>query len=245
MNKLQIEVNKNNEPTVSGRVLHDFLEVKTRYNDWFTRMMEYGFVENKDFKAITQKRVTAQGNETTFVDHQLTIDMAKHLAMIQRNEKGMIARNYFIEVENKWNSPEMVMSRALTIANNNLLMKDEQIQKLQIENDTMKPKAEYFDTLVDKNMVINIRDTAKALGEKQNTFVKWLLGKKFVYRDSGKRLKAYAKFVENNDNSNVNGYFRYKTNKNDKSPWAGVQLMITPKGMSAFKLLLGKVSFEL
>ena len=84
---------------VSGRELHEFLGIETRYNDWFSRMVEYGFVENQDFEAITQKRVTAQGNETTFADHAISIDMAKEICMIQRTDKGKEARRYFIECE--------------------------------------------------------------------------------------------------------------------------------------------------
>ena len=84
-----ITVDFNNErPMVSGRELYTALEIKTRYNDWFRRMCEYGFIENIDFKAITQKRVTAQGNKITQIDHQFSISMAKEVCMIQRNEKG-------------------------------------------------------------------------------------------------------------------------------------------------------------
>lgn len=93
-----IKVNKENN-TVSARELHEFLEVETRFNDWFKRMISYGFEENSDFRAITQKRVTAQGNMTTYIDYEITIDMAKELSMIQRTEKGKQARQYFIQCE--------------------------------------------------------------------------------------------------------------------------------------------------
>lgn len=73
---------------VSGRELHEFLEIGTRYDTWFGRMVDYGFVENEDYGAIAQKRATAQDNITTFTDHVMTIDMAKEISMIQRNEKG-------------------------------------------------------------------------------------------------------------------------------------------------------------
>ena len=84
---------------VSGRELHEFLGVKTKYKDWFPRMMEYGFEENIDYIAMAQKRATAQGNNTTFIDHGISIDMAKEISMIQRSEKGRIARQYFIQCE--------------------------------------------------------------------------------------------------------------------------------------------------
>lgn len=91
----------NDRPTVLGRDLHEFLEVGTQYSIWFGRMCEYGFVENQDFIAINQKRLTAQGNETTQLNHQLTLEMSKEISMLQRSEKGKTARKYFIECENK------------------------------------------------------------------------------------------------------------------------------------------------
>lgn len=113
MNEL-LKVNYDNDRiTLSARELHEFLGVSTRYNDWIKRMVEYGFNENTDYQAITQKRVTAQGNETSFIDHEITLDMAKEIAMIQRSDKGKEVRQYFLELERRWNSPEAVMNRAL------------------------------------------------------------------------------------------------------------------------------------
>ena len=69
------------EQLVSGRELHKFLEVKSKYNDWFLRMCEYGFSENEDYEALTQKKVTAQGNNTSYINHILKLDMAKEISM--------------------------------------------------------------------------------------------------------------------------------------------------------------------
>lgn len=101
MNNELIKITKDNNgnSVVSGRDLHEFLEVQTQYTKWFDRMVDYGFTENTDFVAISQKRLTAQGNETTYTDHALTLDMAKEISMIQRTDKGKQARQYFIEVE--------------------------------------------------------------------------------------------------------------------------------------------------
>lgn len=96
---IQIKTNEQGQKLVSARELHEGLEVKTRFNDWFIRMLQYGFEENTDFTAITQKKVTAQGNETTFTDYVITLDMAKEISMIQRNETGKKFRQYFIECE--------------------------------------------------------------------------------------------------------------------------------------------------
>ena len=236
-NLLKIEINKNGEPTVSGRMLHNFLEVKEKYTQWFNRMCEAGFKQNIDFISFSEKTEKPQGGRPS-IDHQLTLDMAKHLAMMQRNEKGMIARQYFIDIGKKWNSPEMVMSRALTIANKNLLMKDEQILKLTTENQIMKPKADYFDELVDRNTLTNFRDTAKMLHIGQKYFINWLLERKFVYRNIKGKLQPYSQFIAND--SNGKGYFEVKEQKAKDDSWSGIQTLITPRGREAFRLLLSQ-----
>ena len=112
MNNLQIRF-ENEEPKVSARELHEALEIETPYHKWFPRMTEYGFEETKDF-AVTDKNVpNSGGGKQNIVDHEITIDMAKELCMIQRSEKGKYFRKYFIEVEKEWNTPEKVMARAL------------------------------------------------------------------------------------------------------------------------------------
>ncbi|HDK7138888.1 oxidoreductase [Clostridium botulinum] len=163
---IALNQNKNGEVIISGRELHEFLEVKTRYDIWFSRMKEYGFVENQDFIAIVQKRTTAQGNETTYTDHVIKLDMAKELAMIQRNEKGKQARQYFIAVEKAWNSPEMIMKRALEIANRN-------VQNLKLENEEQrqqlkkqKPKVLFAEAVSVAHTSILVGDLAKLI--KQN-----------------------------------------------------------------------------
>lgn len=115
-------------PTVSGRELHDFLEVNTPYRIWFPRMVEYGFTEGEDFNPYKNVRVQSEGNrevERTIDDHQLTIPMAKELCMIQRNERGKQARQYFLAVEAQWNSPEVcsVLERTHLLATENSVTK--------------------------------------------------------------------------------------------------------------------------
>uniref|UniRef100_UPI003AB8C69B antA/AntB antirepressor family protein n=1 Tax=Holdemanella porci TaxID=2652276 RepID=UPI003AB8C69B len=103
MNEL-LKVNYDNDRiTLSARELHEFLGIGTQYTKWFDRMSEYGFYENVDYQAISQKRLTAQGNETTYIDHEITLDMAKEIAMIQRSDKGKEVRQYFLELERRWN----------------------------------------------------------------------------------------------------------------------------------------------
>ena len=119
MNEL-ITVNYDNEqPTVSARELHEFLEVSTRFGDWFPRMCEYGFEPGRDFNFLKNEQVRFEGNREVkrmIDDAEITIDMAKELCMLQRNDKGKQARQYFLQLERDWNSPEKVMARALQIA---------------------------------------------------------------------------------------------------------------------------------
>lgn len=120
----------NDRQTVSGRSLHEFLEVFTAYKDWFPRMCEYGFIEGTDFSSILSE--STGGRPAT--DHQVTIEMAKELCMLQRTEKGKLARHYFIELEKQWNSPEAVMARALKMADKKLLFLQNSVDMLQTEN---------------------------------------------------------------------------------------------------------------
>lgn len=231
---LKIEVNQNQEQVISGRLLHQFLEIGTEYTKWFERMCEYGFTENIDFNSVKIDEVRKEGNRTVkrqLNNHILKLNMAKELCMLARNERGKEARQYFIKCEEAWNSPEMIMSRALAIANKNLLMKDEQILKLTAENTEMKPKADYFDELVERNTLTNFRETAKLLHIGQNKFIDWLLNKKFIYRDIKGKLLAYSNYI-----SGSKPYFDVKEQKNGN--WSGFQTLITPQGREAFRLLL-------
>lgn len=137
MNELiKIEINENNEQVVSGRELHKFLEVKTQYTKWIERRVEeYRFIENIDFVTISQKRLTAQGNETTYTEHLLKLNMAKELAMIENNEKGKVIRKYFIDCESKWNSPEMILMRANQIQQRMLENYKKELESVKIELD--------------------------------------------------------------------------------------------------------------
>ena len=120
-------------PRVSGRELHAALKVKTHYKDWFPRMCEYGFTEGVDFNPLKNERVQIEGKRNIsreMTDHELTIEMAKEICMIQRTEIGKKCREYFLELERRWNSPEAVMARALQMANRQLSLVREQNVKL-------------------------------------------------------------------------------------------------------------------
>lgn len=187
MNEL-LKVNYYNERiTLSARQLHEFLEVGSKYNDWFKRMCEYGFNENLDYRAITQKRVTAQGNETKFTDHEITLDMAKEIAMLQRNERGKEARQYFIEVEKQWNSPERIIARGL-------IESQKMIENLNQQVIEMKPKAEFFDAVASSKTAIQMADVAKVLdypGYGRNRLFEFLRNKKVLMHNN----QPYQKYI--------------------------------------------------
>ena len=125
MNELvKIKYGNDEQPTVSGRELHKFLEVDTPYSKWFSRMIEYGFENGQDFNLDKNVRVQTEGKREVsriVEDHQLTIPMAKELCMIQRTEKGKMARQYFLQVEEAWNTPAMVMARAIKMAEKQMI----------------------------------------------------------------------------------------------------------------------------
>lgn len=164
MNQLiPTQVNEQGNLLVSGRDLHEFLEIGTRYNVWFPRMIEYGFAENVDFIRVTQKCDTL-GGEQEMADHHLRIEMAKEICMIQRNEKGKQARQYFIDLERKWNSPDMVIKRAheylerkvAALTTDNLVL-SQQIKELQ-------PKATYYDMVLQNKSLLSVSKIAKDYG---------------------------------------------------------------------------------
>lgn len=153
---IKVNVNENQEPVVSARELHEFLEVKTKYKDWFPRMCEYGFIENQDFILVAQKRATnnPKNPTTEFIDHAIKLDMAKEISMIQRNEKGKQARQYFLQLEKDWNSPEKVMARALIMANTT-------IKSLECKIEEQKPLVQFAETVANNADNIDMGDMAK------------------------------------------------------------------------------------
>ena len=226
-----IKINYDNpqRPVVSGRELHKALDITTRYNDWFARMCEYGFTEDKDFYLFLSK--SSGGRPST--DHMLTIPMAKELCMIQRTDIGRKFRQYFISIEEAWNSPEMVMQRALSIANERVKALQLSVSQLTVDNQIMQPKAEYFDELVDRRLLTNFRDTAKELHIGQKEFIQFLLDHKYVYRDRKSKLKPYMPYVED-------GLFELKEFTNTKTGFTDTQTFITPKGKETFRLFFIK-----
>lgn len=154
-------------PTVSGRELHKFLGVETPYAKWFGRMVEYGFTEGKDFVLVGQKCPTNNPKNpyTTRTDHQLTIPMAKELCMLQRNERGKLARRYFLAVEEQWNSPEAVMRRAVLLADKKVKLLQSEKRELAAQVEDLTPKATFADAVCSSGNSILIGELAKLISQ--------------------------------------------------------------------------------
>lgn len=176
------------QPTVSARELHEGLEINTRFNDWFSRMTEYGFENGKDFYSKMSK--TSETGGRPAVDYQISIDMAKQICMIQRNEKGRLYRQYFLDLEKAWNTPEQIFARALKMA-------DQQIEKLKANNASlvedvqrMKPKEVFADAVSVSNTCILIGELAKILKQNgvdigQNRLFAWMRENRFLISRKG------------------------------------------------------------
>lgn len=180
-----------NTPTVSGRDLHEALKIKTAYKDWFPRMCEYGFREGEDF--CSKMSESTGGRPST--DHALTISMAKELCMIQRTELGRKFRQYFIQIEEQWNSPEMVMKRALEIANARVeqLRLTVSVQNQQIAE--LQPKASYYDVVLNCKDLMSIGKIAKDFGKSAVWLNKWLHEHGVQYKQ-GEIWLLYQQYAE-------------------------------------------------
>ena len=172
MNELiKVTTNENDEQLVNGRELYEFLGVKDNYTDWFKRMIKYGFDENVDFISFSEKSDKPFGGRPQ-VNHYVKLDMAKEISMLQRTERGKQARRYFIQLEKFWNSPEMLTKRALEF-------QQKKIEVLQLENESLKPKALFADADDASKTSILIGDLAKLIKQNgidigQNRLFQWL-----------------------------------------------------------------------
>lgn len=197
---IKIEINKNQEPIVNGRELHETLGIKTEYKKWFERMKEYGFTENTDYVRVTQKCHTLGGKQE-MVNHAIKLDMAKEIAMIQRNEKGKEVRQYFIQVEKDFNSPEKIMARALKIAENqlNMLQLENQEQKRILEQ--QKPKVLFANSVETSTTSILVGDLAKLLRQNgydigQNRLFDWLRNNDYLIKTGERRNMPTQKAMD-------------------------------------------------
>ncbi|HEM4402294.1 TPA: phage antirepressor KilAC domain-containing protein [Streptococcus suis] len=176
---INVNLNDNQEPVVSGRQLHEALGVNSRYTTWFERMTEYGFVEGQDFLPNLGK--STGGRQA--VDHIIKLDMAKEIAMIQRTERGKQVRQYFIQIEKDFNSPEKIMARALLLA-------DKKVHQLEAQIEADKPKVLFADAVSASHSSILVGDLAKLISQNgfkigANRLFAWLRENGYLIKRKG------------------------------------------------------------
>lgn len=224
-------------PTVSARELHEFLGVDTDYPHWFSRMCEYGFTENADYRTFLSDRSDGLPGKPR-QDAEITLDMAKELCMIQRNDRGRQARQYFIRVENEWNNPEMVMARAVKMA-------DAKVKRLEAKVESDKPKVLFADSVSGSQNSILIRELSKMLNQNginlgEKKLFEWMRENGYLIRKFGRDYNSPTKYSMEHRLMEVK--------ETAISQTAGTQTKITPlitgKGQQYFinKFLKGEKS---
>ena len=228
---VKVNLNENNEQVVEGRELHQFLGVKTQYTKWLERKVEkYGFIENIDFITISQKRLTAQGNETTYKEHILKLSMAKELAMLENNEKGKQARLYFIKCEEEYKKQKQnMLPQDYIQALEKLLESEKEKEKLRLENIQQKqqlveyePKVTYYDLILKSPNLMTITLIAKDYGKSGQWLNKFLNKKGVQYKQSGTWL-LYQKYAQM-------GYTKSETFIDEKTGFTKLNTKWTQKG---------------
>jgi anti-repressor protein len=174
--------------TVSARELHERLNIGTRFNDWFSRMCEYGFSEGTDFYSFLSKTSEHGGRPST--DYDISLDMAKHICMIQRTPEGKECRQYLIDLEKAWNTPEQVMARALRLADKTISKLTATNKELEQKIEQDKPKTIFADAVSVSNTSILIGELAKILKQNgvdmgQNRLFEWLRNNGYLVRRKG------------------------------------------------------------
>lgn len=187
------------QPTVSARELHEGLEINTKFTTWFERMCEYGFSEGNEFFPKVGK-TSEQGGRPS-IDYQISIDMAKQICMIQRTDKGKQYRQYFIDLEKAWNTPEQVMARALKIANNEIDKLKADNKVLIADTERMKPKEIFADAVESSRTSILIGDMAKLICQNgheigQNRLFEWMRQNDYLIKCGGSKNMPTQKAME-------------------------------------------------
>lgn len=201
MNDL-LKVNYDTEqPTVSARDLHEKLNIRTAFKDWFPRMCEYGFEEGKDFCSKMSETSSKGGRPSK--DADISIDMAKQICMIQRSTEGKMIRRYFIDLEKAWNTPEQIMARALKMANQSIDSLKErcaflggQVVEQQKVISELQPKANYVDTILQSKSLVLTTQIAKDYGMSARKFNRILNELKIQYK-VGDQWVLYSKYQSN------------------------------------------------
>ncbi|WP_010049722.1 phage antirepressor KilAC domain-containing protein [Carnobacterium maltaromaticum] len=183
MNELiKVTTNENGDQLVSARELHRSLEIKTRFSLWVTQNFK-PFRDGVDFTSAVSTTVVNNGAVRELQEYALSVEMAKHIAMVTGTSKGFEVRDYFISVEKAWNNPDMVVQRAMQI-------QQRKIDSLQIENAEMKPKALFADAVATSHTSILVGELAKIIKQNgveigANRLFHWLRANGFLIKRKG------------------------------------------------------------
>ena len=214
--------------TVSARELHEQLKIKTAFKDWMPRMIEYGFEEGKDFSSYLSESTGGRPSK----EYDLSIDMAKEICMIQRTPEGKKVREYLIQLERAWNTPELVMARGLQASKKLLEQKEEVIKQLTVDNERMKPKEIFADAVTASDSAILIRDLAKLLKQNGRDF-----GEKRLYkwmRDNGYIIKHSTQPTQKAMELGLFEIIERTVQRADLPPIVSATTKVTGKGQQYF-----------
>lgn len=196
-----IKINYESEqPTVSARELYEGLEIKSNFTTWFDRMCEYGFTE-LDFKKCFPNLESGCNGGQNMVDYEISIDMAKQICMIQRTDKGKQYRQYFLDLEKAWNTPEQVMARALKIANNEIDKLKADNRVLIADTERMKPKEIFADAVSSSKDSCLIGDLAKIICQNgykigRNRLFEWMKTNGYLIKGGSSKNMPTQKAME-------------------------------------------------
>lgn len=185
---------------VSARELHEALGVEKRFSAWFETNSQ-GFVEGEDFTSVLSGTVVNNGAHRELQDYNLSVDMAKHICLMSRTDKGKACRQYLIDVEKAWNTPEQVMARALKIANQTIDSLKENNIKLIKANERMKPKEIFADAVATSKTSILVGDLAKLICQNgyqigQKRLFDWLRNNGYLVKSGSSYNMPMQRYVE-------------------------------------------------
>lgn len=220
--------------TVNARELHSFLEAKKDFSTWIKdRIEKYGFTENQDYVigSPVLGNQNGRGGDRRSIDYHLSLDMAKELSMVERNDKGKQARQYFLECEKRaqFLSPSFQLPTSLPEALR--LAADLAEQKMQLEAtiSAQAPTIEAFTRIAKSEGIFNLTSTAKLLNIRPSTLTNYLSTHQWIYKRAGsKHWVAYQTRIEQGQLQHKS--FSYGDSTGET--WTREQVMVTPKGLT-------------